>query len=309
MSIRRAIFFLIPSLILAVIIFLGFQFFFVRTSGKGALQVTATPDSTVFLNGKQIGNTPLCKCEGTNMLATGDYTLRLVPKDNNLLPYEEKITINKALLTVVDRKFGSQATSEGSVITLSPLNDKKKTEILVLSLPEGAHVFLDNDPVGDSPITLKDVTPSRHELKLSKDGYKEKSIPILTTAGYKLEATVYLAIDETAVLSPTPSPTPEEKGTPTPTPKKGTPTPTPKKGTPTPTKKAGTAGVKGTVVVLETPNGFLRVRESNSTTAAEVTRVDTGDELEFATLEDGWYQVKLKDGRTGWVSAEYVKEQ
>ena len=309
MSIRRVIFFLIPSIILAVIIFLGFQFFFLRNSGKGALQVTATPDSTVYLNGKAIGSTPLCKCEGTNMLATGEYTLRLVPKDNNLLPYEEKITINKALLTVVDRKFGSQATSEGSIITLSPLSDKERAEILVLSLPEGAQVLLDNDPVGDTPITLEDVTASRHELKLRKDGYKEKSLPILTTKGYRLQATIYLGIDETAALSPTPTPSVSPSGTltPTPTGKQGTPTPTPKKsGSPTP----GTAAkAKGKIEVLETPNGFLRVRASNSTASEEITRLNTGDTVDFISLESGWYQVKLSNGQVGWVSADYVEEQ
>jgi hypothetical protein len=308
MSIRRVIFFLIPSLILAVIIFLGFQFFFLRASGKGALQITATPDSTVYLNGKLVGNTPLCKCEGTDMLSTGDYTLRLVPKDNNLLPYEEKITINKALLTVVDRKFGSQATSEGSIISLSPLSNKEKSEIVVLSLPEGAEVFLDNDAVGQTPVNLKDVTPSRHELKLRRDGYKEKSIPILTTAGYKLTATIYLGIDENATLSPTPAPTKAVSGTPSPSPKgTGTPTPTPKRtGTPAPSTSTR---AKGKVKILETPNGFLRVRESNSTASDEVTRVNTGDVLDFLLLENGWYQVRLSDGRTGWISAEYADEQ
>lgn len=318
MNVKRVVFFVLPSLILAIIIFLAFQFFFLRTSGKGALQVTATPDSTVYLNGKVIGSTPLCKCEGSNMLATGDYTIKLVPKDNNLLPYEEKITINKALLTVVDRKFGSQATSEGSIISLIPLNDKNKTEILVLSLPEGAEVLLDNDPAGITPLTITDVTPSKHELKLRKDGYKEKSIPILTTVGYKLQATIYLGIDETAALSPTPTPIATASGTltPSPTDKKGTPTPTPKQtGTPTPTPKksltptkAGTTG-KQKVEILDTPNGFLRVRSSNSTTASEVSRVKTGDVLDYVSEDNGWYEVKLADGRTGWVSADYAELQ
>jgi len=234
------------------------------------------------------------------MLPTGEYTLRLVPKDNNLLPYEEKITINKALLTVVDRKFGSQATSEGSIITLSPINDKERAEILVLSLPEGAQVLLDNDPVGETPITLEDVTASRHELKLRKDGYKEKSIPILTTKGYRLQATIYLGIDETAALSPTPTPPASPSGTITPTPgKSGTPTPTP----------STAARAKGKVKVLETPNGFLRVRASNSTSSEELTRLNTGDVVDFIALEGGWYQVKLTNGQTGWVSADYVEEQ
>lgn len=301
MSVKRVILFIVPSLILAVVIFLGFQFFFLRTSGVGALQVTATPDSTVYLNGKQVGNTPLCKCEGTDMLETGEYTLRLVPKDNNLLPYEEKIMINKALLTVVDRKFGSQATSEGSIITLTPLSDKRKIEILVLSLPEGAEVLLDNDPVGVTPLTLTDVTASKHEIKLRKDGYKEKSIPILTTAGYKLQATIYLGIDESVAITPSTTPVATASGTLTPSPKVS--------GTPAPTPKTTVAASKGKLEILETPNGFLRVRESNSTTSEEITRVETGDVLDFVSEEGGWYEVKLPDGKVGWVSAQYAEKQ
>lgn len=314
MSIKRVILFVVPSLILAVIIFLAFQFFFLKSGGKGALQVTATPDSTVYLNGKQVGSTPLCKCEGTNMLETGEYTLRLVPKDNNLLPYEEKIMINRALLTVVDRKFGSQATSEGSIISLTELSDKTKTEILVLSLPEGAEVFLDNEPVGVTPLTLPDVTASKHELKLRKDGYREKSIPILTTAGYKLQATIYLGIDDSIQISPTPTPIATASGTLTPSPKvSATPTDNPKASrTPTPrisvtpTKAAGNVSGKK-VTILDTPNGFLRVRASNSTSSEEITRVDSGEVVTFVSEEDGWYQVKLANGQTGWVSAQYAE--
>ena len=177
----------------------------------------------------------------------------------------------------------------------------------MLSLPEGAQVLLDNDPVGDTPITLEDVTASRHELKLRKDGYKEKSIPILTTKGYRLQATIYLGIDETAALSPTPTPSASPSGTPTPTGRQGTPTPTPRRtGTPTPSTAAR---AKGKVKVLETPNGFLRVRASNSTSAEEITRLSTGDTVDFITLESGWYQVRLSNGQVGWVSAEYVEEQ
>ncbi len=301
MSVKKVLLFVLPSLVLAVAIFLAFQYFFLRTSGTGALQITSTPDSTVYLNGKQIGSTPLCKCEGTDMLATGEYTLRLVPKDNNLLPYEEKITINRALLTVVDRKFGSQATSEGSIITLVPLHDKSKTEVLVLSLPEGAEVLLDNDLVGVTPLTLTDVTASKHEIKLRKDGYKEKSIPILTTAGYKLQATIYLGIDETASLTPSITPVATASGTLTPSPTSRV------SGTPTPTTRAGASRTK--VEILDTPNGFLRVRESNSTASKEITRVETGDVLDVVSEQSGWYEVRLPNGQTGWISGQYAEKQ
>lgn len=85
--------------------------FFSKDVGKGALQVTSLPESNVYLNGKLLGKTPLCKCESKDLLSTGDYTIRLVPLDPNLSQdtFEQKVTITKSVLTVVDRTFGQGA--------------------------------------------------------------------------------------------------------------------------------------------------------------------------------------------------------
>src|SRR5258706_10908174 len=181
------------SFIFTFLFVLGFQYFMTLRSQKGALQVTSSPDSKVYLNGKYIGTTPLCKCESSDMLKTGDYTIRLVPTVSGLSEFQEKITVSEAVLTVVDRKFAKGSLSEGSVISLTPLSDKKKTELLVASLPEGAIVLLDNNEIGKSPLSFKNPTESDHVLKIKKDGYKEKTIRIRTPLCYKLVVAVYLS--------------------------------------------------------------------------------------------------------------------
>jgi len=280
---KKIILFIVP-LLLAVIIFFGVTFFLDTSSGKGALQVTSIPKASVYLNDKKIGNTPLCKCEPKDLIKTGEYTIKLIPDEKDFKPFEEKITINKSTLTVVDREFLEGLQGNGNIITLSLISDKKTPELLVISVPKDANVFLDNNAVGATPLILKDVTESDHNLSVTKDGYKDRTIGIRTVAGYKLTSLVFLGINP---ISSSPSATQVATGSATITIQK--------------------------VVILDTPNGFLRVRKNNSTTSPEITRVSDGETLELIDEKEGWFEIKLASLsgglKTGWVSSDYAEKQ
>lgn len=257
-------------------------------SQKGALQVTSSPQSKVYVNDTYVGTTPLCKCEAADMLAVGEYTIKLVPTKGGFLEFQEKITISESVLTVVDRKFAKDSLSEGSVISLTPLTDKTKTELLVVSLPEGATVLLDTTEIGRSPLSFKDPTESDHVLTIKKTGYKEKTIRIRTPLGYKLTVAAYLSTiedlnalsdkqaSESADLFTTVSPSPQTSS-------------------------------ENTVLILDTPTGFLRVRESIN--GAEIGRVTPGEVYILIGEQAGWVQIKLKDGSAGWISSQYIQKQ
>jgi hypothetical protein len=281
--VKKIFFIIIPALMLGIFFFLLFQYVVKSRSQKGALQVTSSPESKVYLNDTYLGQTPLCKCEASDMLQTGDYTIKLVPIDKNLSEFQEKVTISEAVLTVVDRKFGKNSLSEGSIISLSPLASKKKIELLVASFPQGSTVLLDNNSIGSAPILYKNPTESDHVLKVRKNGYKEKTVRIRTPLGYKLTVAVYLGIDpdgsQEAVVSSAPS-----------------------SSSPTPPASAK-------VVILSTPTGFLRVRASSSVGAAEVARVNPGETYTVSSEQPGWFEIKLTDGKTGWISSDYARKQ
>lgn len=281
---KKLLFILIPSFIVATIIFLLVQAFFLRSNEKGALQVTAAPQSKVYLNNQYIGQTPLCKCDVNDMVRTGDYTIRVVPLSGNFPEFQEKISITKSVLTVVDRKFGDGATSEGSVITLQPLKDSNKRDLLVLSIPDKSEVLLDNTPSGFTPVLLHDVTESDHELTIRKTGYADKKVRIRTPSGYKLIATVYLAVDEDASLT-TPTPTPAASPSATPT------------------------SAQATVLISQTPTGYLRVHAAASLGSAEIARVTPGQTFPLMSEVAGWYEIKLSTGKTGWISSDYAAKQ
>jgi hypothetical protein len=273
---KRFILFITPFLI-AVLIFLGILFFLERRTGKGALQVTSVPESKVYLDGKLVGTTKYCACDASSMLSQGDYTIKLVPEEGNFKPFEEKITINRSTLTAIDRTFND---NEGSEISLSFLNDKEDTEIMVISIPDKANVFLDGNPVGVTPLLLKQVAESDHDLKVALDGYRDKSLKIKTSSGFKLTAQVYLGINTDLTAPQTASPTASLVATPS-----------------------------AMILILNTPTGFLRVRESNSINSPEIAQVKPGESYELVSETEGWFKIKLTDGKIGWVSSSYAAKE
>ena len=279
---KKVLLIILPPLI-AILIFITVTIILNKESNKGGLQVTSVPKSQVYLDGKLIGETPLCKCDQNNMVTTGDYTLKLVPSQKDFSPFETKITVSSGTLTVVDRTFGQGGLSEGSIINLVKINDKKDAQISIVSFPDKAKVSLDNNLSGTSPILLKNITESDHEIKLSKDGYKEKAIRIRTIDGFKLEGIVFLSIDQNLATSSGAIPVISSI----------TPTPSVTK-----------------VTILQTPTGFLRVRTSASISSTQIGTVNPGESYEFVSEQTGWFQIKLTDGKTiGWISSQYASKQ
>jgi hypothetical protein len=278
---KRLIFFLLP-IILAISTFSAFSYYLSQSGvGKGALQVTSLPQSNVYLNNKLIGKTPLCKCEGKDMLPTGDYTVKLVPiAGDNLSSFEQRITITKSILTVVDRTFGVKAESSGFIVSLTPLSDTSAISVFLSSFPSDARVTIDGNDMGKTPLLIKTITASDHDVTLSKDGYTDKTIHVHTNTGYQLNASISLAI-----LPPDASTSANFQNA------------------------ALTPIQKPKIVILQTPTGFLRVRSEPSLAASESGQVKPGEVYDFVDEQEGWYKIKLSPGQEGWVSASYAQKQ
>ena len=274
----RKIILLLTPLLIITILFLLIVLVLNKDNGKGALQITSNPVSQIYLDDKYIGKTPLCLCELPQLMKEGDYNVKLIPVQNGFTTFEQKISIYAGVLTVVDRTFDKQTSaSSGSIITLSPIDNKTKSALLLVSFPDKAQVILDSNPKGETPLLINDITASDHEIKLLKDGYQEKTIKVKTTAGKRLEATISLGI-KTDLTVTQPS-------------------------------LASSSATLSQVTILDTPTGYLRVRSSPSATASQVGTVNPGEKYDLVTSKSGWYQIKLKDGTLGWVSTTYAKEE
>lgn len=287
---KKIVFTVFTLFILVAVGLFSYQFFWAKNE-TGALQVTSSPQSKVYLDGEYLGTTPLCRCPQSDaldsetvqeMLPIGEYTIRLVPTSGGLPEFQEKITIEKSVLTVVDRKFAEGAAAEGVVISLTDLRDPSSNELTIVSLPDKVDVYLDDSLKGKTPLSLKELTPSDHTLTLQKEGYKTKTVRIRATNGYKLVAKGYLAIDPSFVA--------------------GVQTTASSSATPTP----GLSVVK--VRILQTGTGFLRVREENSLGAPEIARVSPDEEYTLLEEQVGWFQIQLADQSKGWISSQYAEK-
>jgi len=265
-------------IVVATVLFLGFRYISSSQVRISALQVTATPQSEVFLDNASVGKTPFYH----DKISPGEHTLKLVPQEaanTGLFNFEEKVTLREGVLTVVDRIFKStEAESEVSILTLEPIGTDK-AEVAVVSSPDGAEVKLDEQPQGVTPLIIKEITVSDHQITVSKEGYNSKTVRIRPNDRYRLTTSLKLSILRTVGETA---------------------------ATPSAVEKEATSAA--TVKILETPVGFLRVRREPSTGSAEIARVKPGDSLPLLEEREGWYKIKLPDEKEGWISSQYAKK-
>ncbi len=285
---KKAVLVLLLSLLITAAIFFTMQFFFGQGYSTGELQITSQPVSKVYLNNKYIGDTPICRCESSksgNVLPVGNYIISLVPKQGSSAPFAEHISIGKGVLTVVDYTFGPPGQSSGSVLELNPANNSNSSSLLVTSFPSSANVLLDDNSIGNTPLSYNNPTASDHKLVVQKNGYVDKILHINTPNGYILQATIYLAASNQPI--PASGSASENASS---------------------SAQLSPSPVVAKVTILDTPTGFLRVRADANIDSAEVEQVKPGDSLYLLDEKNGWYEVKLPDDKIGWISSQYAQK-
>jgi hypothetical protein len=66
------------------------------------------------------------------------------------------------------------------------------------------------------------------------------------------------------------------------------------------------AAVVKQVKISTTPTGYLNVRATPATSGKLVTQVHPGEIYPYTAVQNNWYNITLIDGRTGWVTGQYV---
>lgn len=267
---------IVIGIMIAVLVILGIFFVVGYFQPKSAgILVESNPNSLVYINEEQVGRTPY---KGTR--DEGEIILKLVPESQNgpIEPYETRIKLTGGIETVVRRQFGStEELSSGVVISFEKVS-KKETSLAVVSIPDTAQVGVDGIVGGFTPYKTENILSGNHRITVTAPGYLEGVYDLKAVQGYKLTAIVRLSPDENFTSD-------DEKG-----------------------KKEETVFV---VEILETPTGFLRVREEASTLGEEVARVEPGEVYDFL-LEDektGWFKIKIDETTEGWVSGQYSKKR
>lgn len=279
---------------------------FLGRQGPGALQISSTPRSTVFIDGTQSGSTPFFN----DKIKAGEHTIKLVPESttDSLVSWESKVNLLPGIITAINRTLGiSDASSSGEIISLEKIGRKDKSSLAVVSLPDQAVVKINGEAKGFTPLTVEDLEPADYQVTISSSGYEERNVAAHAVGGYKLIINAKLAQQTEGIEQATPSgeltPTPTPTGKTTPTPKTTT-TPSPKT---TPSVQA-IPPAKPYITVKETPTGFLRVRSQPSTSSEELAQIKPGEMYPYLNEEkNGWLKIEYATGKEGWVSGVYAE--
>lgn len=266
---------------------------------KSGIQITANPQSEVSIDGKSLGKTPSVE-QG---LKPGVLTVRITPIESGLEAWEGKVELKAGYLTIVDRQFGrTQDSSSGYTLVSEKLPNDNSTEVTIISTPSNIPVKIDGSPVGFSNHPIQAVAPGDHSFSLEAPGYSEKTIRAKLLKGTRLVVTVQMAVE---AIAPTPTPTPLVSPSVAPTPTSTTQNPI----TPLPRQSTSSASLaKPYVEILNTPTGWLKVREKPSVSSSEMAKVNPGDTFTYKEASiSGWFQIEYRPDLWGFVSSQYSK--
>lgn len=258
-----------------------------NTIGLGAVRIESLPRSTVFINEKEVGQTPLLK----EKMLVGEYNIKLVPKTQfgeELSPWQTKIKIIDGTLTYISRGIApSEDQSSGQILMLARLSSEQSAELAVVASPDDANISMDGLDRGKAPLVLRDLTVGDHQVVVSKEGFSDQIMQARMIAGYRLNAIVKLGAlssNQLATISGQLRPATDLIAT-----------------------ISSQTLTRPYVIIKDTPTGFLRVRVEAAATASEVGQVKPGEKYPFLSETDGWVKIKLPT-IFGWVSDQYVEK-
>ena len=168
---------------------------------KSGISVLSTPtDATVFLDGKEAGQTPY-----ENKDLEAKEILIKIEKDQS--SWQGKITLTPGTVTVVNRDLSNESSSSaGETISL-----KRGKGITVVSNPAGSFIEVDGKTFGKTPQTLE-ISSGEHTILLTHTNYLNRSIKANLVEGFNLIVSSDLAISEadlTTISTPVITQTPE----------------------------------------------------------------------------------------------------
>ena len=171
----------------------------IGSTNPAALQITSTPEASVFIDNKHVGKTPYT----TDQLRAREYQIKLTSSEAT---YVEKINLIENTLTVINRDLNNNFLAQsGEVLYLEP----GKRGIIVVSMPQEADLTLDGKYIGKTPTFIEEIEEGDHKILLAKAGFIEREFAVQTSKDYRLNANVTLASEIAKGIGPSPAPAPQ----------------------------------------------------------------------------------------------------
>ncbi len=253
-----------------------FVFIFTNSLNKqeAAIKLVSHPSAKVYINGKQAGTTPY---ENDNLPA--ELTTFKLALENSDQFWQRDLKLTPNTQTIVNWNFNPQEEQQfGSVLYLEKISYPDRADLMVTCQSQSCSVKVDGQLKGPAPLNLEAVGPGEHTITVSQPGYQAQEVTARAVKNYRLVVEIELAKKEAEqeivdqVATPTPGPD------------------LPK------------------VIILQTPTGWLRVREGPSTGNPEVAKVSPDEEFVLLDEQEDWYKIEYEEGKEGWISATYAEK-
>lgn len=206
----------------------------------------------------------------SDQLKAGTHTIKITAQDAT---YVDQIELVENTLTVLERDLANDFQAQsGQILSLQP----GKKGLFVISQPQDAQLTVDGKFIANTPKLVTELEDGDHKIQVSKAGYQTREFAVKTAGNSQLVADVTLALEAAKSIASGISSQPAIQ-------------------------------TIARIEVIQTPQGFLRVRQDASTNSPEIGRVKTGDKLEVIQETIGWIKVNF-EGKQGWISADYTKK-
>jgi hypothetical protein len=139
-------------------------------STTGWVYVSSSPGgASVIIDGTNYGQTPGSGSLKLNSIGVGDHTVTLTLAGYQ--PYTAKVTVYANTVSEVSALLQSAGPKAGV------------GEVSVSSTPSGANVFIDNNFVGITPLTLKEIPAGTHVIMVRLTGYQDYEVTTAVNTG------------------------------------------------------------------------------------------------------------------------------
>ncbi|MFA7676241.1 MAG: PEGA domain-containing protein, partial [Candidatus Shapirobacteria bacterium] len=210
---------------------------------KSGLEIMSFPVSKVYINSKEVGVTPYKNIN----LKPGENEIKLVAGNKE---WKRKIDLQNNINTVIDWQFGDDINGDSGYILYLEKTGDKKSSLLVNTDPDKTTVKVDGQAKGISPIKINDIGEGDKQLSVSFPGYKDVNVFMKSINGYQLIIDAKLAIEKNNIDQIIDY------------------------------QKESTISsliMAGKITIKETETGWLRVRDKDSNSGIEITRVKPGE--------------------------------
>jgi hypothetical protein len=205
-----------------------------------------------------------------NSLKPGNIKIKLEDEGN---VWEREIRLQNNVTTVINWSLNKDNNS-GYILSME--KSGKSGSLLINSSPGGAMIFIDGELKTSSPAKIENVGEGDKKISLNYPGFKNVNLIVKMVKDYQIIIDAKLETEEKTRINVTATPIPLGQGV-------------------------------SMVKIKDTETGWLRVRSSASSSAAEIGRVKPGESYELLSQDNDWYQIKF-DNKNGWISLKYAEK-